>query len=308
MHLPSYGKIYNIGHLYVADIFKKPVLIEEKVDGSQFTAGILDGVLCFRSKGAIIHRDNPPDLFRGAVEAFCDREHLLVPGYVYRGESLQKPKHNALTYNRVPKDNVVIYDIMRLGQEDYMPYTDKVNEAARLGLEVVPRIYEGFVTSAESLLDFLNLESFLGGPKIEGVVCKAYGVFGLDGKTLMAKHVREDFKEINSSNWKMENKSSTDILTAIGTQYKNPNRWNKARIHLAEREELENSPRDIGKLIKEVNDDILAECEEEIKEQLWNWAKKHILRMSTGGLPEWYKEELVKGAFVDGGRKEENEA
>ncbi len=297
MHIPSYGKIYNVGHLQVIDIFKQSVLIEEKVDGSQFSAGIIDGELCFRSKGAIIQRDQPPQLFAKAVEAFIEREPHLIPGYVYRGEALHRPKHNALTYNRVPKDNVVIFDIMANGQEVYLTYEDKLKEANRLGLETVPILYEGVVTSADFLLQFLTRESFLGGPCIEGVVCKAYGRFGIDGKTLMAKHVREDFKELNSSNWKKENRGPSDILNVIGAKYKNENRWGKAVIHLEERNELEHSPRDIGKLMKEVNLDILAECEDEIKEELWDWAKKHILRISTHGLPEWYKEKLVKDAF-----------
>jgi hypothetical protein len=296
MHIPSYGKIFNFGHLQVKEILKSPLLVEEKVDGSQFSAAILDGELVFRSKGAIIQRDNPPGLFAGAVNAFCDREHLLIPGVVYRGESLQKPKHNALTYNRVPKENVVIFDIM-VGQEDYMPYDAKKKEADRLGLEVVPILDYGIIKSAENLLDYLKIESFLGGPCIEGVVCKAYGTFGIDGKTLMAKYVREDFKELNASNWKKENKSQSDILTQIGQTYRNENRWNKARIHLDEKGELEHSPRDIGKLMKEVNEDIATECEAEIKEQLWHWAKKHILRQSTAGLPEWWKQELVKESF-----------
>ena len=38
-------------------------------------------------------------------------EGLLAPGVTYYGEYLQKPKHNTLCYDRVPKDNIIIFDV-----------------------------------------------------------------------------------------------------------------------------------------------------------------------------------------------------
>ena len=38
----SYPSIYALGHKAVADIFNEPVLVEEKVDGSQFGFGIYE--------------------------------------------------------------------------------------------------------------------------------------------------------------------------------------------------------------------------------------------------------------------------
>jgi hypothetical protein len=38
--MQSYSSIFNLGHKAVADIFKTPVLCEEKVDGSQFSFGV----------------------------------------------------------------------------------------------------------------------------------------------------------------------------------------------------------------------------------------------------------------------------
>ena len=42
----SYSKVYQIGHKVIRDIFNDEVLIEEKIDGSQFSFGVIDGVLC----------------------------------------------------------------------------------------------------------------------------------------------------------------------------------------------------------------------------------------------------------------------
>lgn len=36
-----------------------------------------------------------------------------------------------------------------------------------------------------------------------------------------------------------------------------------------------------------------------LKEALYNWAINNILRISTSGLPDWYKKELVNLQFED---------
>jgi hypothetical protein len=60
---------------------------------------------------------------------------------------------------------------------------------------------------------------------------------------------------------------------------------------------LDGSLKDIGPLIKEVSIDILKECEDSIKQELFNHFWKHIQRGIVAGIPEWYKQELVKQAF-----------
>lgn len=69
--------------------------------------------------------------------------------------------------------------------------------------------------------------------------------------------------------------------------------------HLKEKNELEGEPRDIGRLMKEVNLDIIAEEKEAIKEVLWKEFSGDLLRVATHGLPEWYKNELTKKAFKE---------
>jgi hypothetical protein len=110
----SYPSIYNFGHKAICDLLKHDVLVEEKVDGSQFSFGVFKTVgeddpditapvmLRVRSKGAVMHPDAPEKMFTKAVESVKEREHLLTLGWTYRGEYLQKPKHNALAYDRVP--------------------------------------------------------------------------------------------------------------------------------------------------------------------------------------------------------------
>jgi len=59
----SYTKVLNIGHKALTDLFKDPVYIEEKVDGSQFSFGVLNGELTARSKSVEILIDAPEPMF-----------------------------------------------------------------------------------------------------------------------------------------------------------------------------------------------------------------------------------------------------
>ena len=67
--------------------------------------------------------------------------------------------------------------------------------------------------------------------------------------------------------------------------------------HLRERNALTDAPQDIPALFKEVHADLLAECGDEIKQKLFDWAWNQVARGATGGLPEWYKEKLLASAF-----------
>lgn len=294
----SYPSIYAIGHRYIADIFKDSVLIEEKIDGSQFSFGLLNGELVCRSKGAQVHVEAPEGMFKKAVESVLALKEKLHPEWTYRCEYLAKPKHNALAYDRVPKHNLILFDI-NTGEESYLSYLEKQEEAVRLGLEIVPFLDAGFVSTPEQLLKMLDRVSILGGSKIEGIVIKNYSRFGQDKKVLMGKFVSEMFKEVHSKEWKATNPVLNDVVDRIVATLKTEARWHKAAQHLRERGELEESPRDIGKLIAEAREDILKEEQEFIREKLYEWAAPRIARACVAGLPEWYKEQLLKSAFVD---------
>ena len=64
----SYPKIYNIGHKYILDLFNEEVSVQEKIDGSQISFGVIDGELCARSKGKDLVLDAPEKMFNKAIE------------------------------------------------------------------------------------------------------------------------------------------------------------------------------------------------------------------------------------------------
>ena len=292
----SYASSYAVGHRTVADLFAEPVAIEEKVDGSQFSFGIFDDGLRARSKGKELVLDAPEKMFQQAVDTVRELGGDLVPGWTYRGEYLQKPKHNTLAYDRVPAKHIIIFDI-ETGNQSFLGYEAKAAEAARLGLEVVPLIYHGMITSPEQLKSMLDRTSILGGQKIEGVMAKNYARMNPDKKIMIGKFVSEQFKEIHQGEWKKANPASAEICDAIIASLKTPARWHKAIQHLRDRGELTNTPRDIGGLIKEVHADIDKECLEYVAERLMAHFMPKIHRGVVAGLPEFYKDELLKSAF-----------
>jgi hypothetical protein len=294
MSISSYSSIYALGHKALSDLFFEDVLVEEKVDGSQFSMARVGGELVCRSKGKEIFIDNPEKMFKNAVDVACSLD--LEDGWVYRGEYLQSPKHNSLAYNRIPINHIIIFDIDTANQS-YLSYEEKQTEAERIGLEVVPLIYSGKINSAEEVFQHLERESILGGQKIEGMVFKNYSRFSADKKTLMGKYVSERFKEVHNKEWGDKKNTGRDFLQLLIEQYKTPARWDKAIQHIRENGQLTNSPKDIGLLLKEVQIDIEKECSEEIAHTLYKHFRQYFMRGVVAGLPEWYKETLLKSQF-----------
>lgn len=298
----SYPSIYNLGHRSVKDLLTVPVNVEEKVDGSQFSWGKTEeGELLIRSKGQKMVLDAPEKMFNRAVETVKSLSDKLTPGWTYRAEYLNKPKHNTLAYDRVPNGFLVVFDINR-GEEEYTSYEEKKAEAERLGLETAPLLFQGNLDNIDSLKILFETTSFLGGQKIEGVVVKQQNpvLFGQDKKALIGKFVSEAFKEVHQGEWKKSNPTSGDLVMEIGTRLKTPARWHKAVQHLKEAGKIEDSPKDIGALMKEVPADIKKECEAEIRDLLFSHYWPKIARFVAAGLPEWYKEELLKKQFSVG--------
>jgi hypothetical protein len=294
--LPSYSEVYALGHRILQHLFEGKVLVEEKVDGSQFSFGIINDELTARSKSKEQSLEaGVDDMFKPAWEVIKSLD--LHKGWIYRGEYLAKPKHNTLCYSRIPNNHIIIYDI-DVCDQFYLSPKEKKEEAERLGLECVPCIDICENPTLDNFNNWLEKESCLGGTKIEGVVIKNYTQYGQDKKVLMGKYVSEAFKEKHQREWKVGNPSNNDVIELLSQELKTEARWEKAVQHLRDSGQLLEEPKDIGLLMQEVPNDILKEEEEYIKDRLIKWAWPHIKRKVTGGLPEWYKNKLAEKQFI----------
>lgn len=289
MKIYGYGKIYNLGDRRVEGILDGPVSIEEKIDGSQFSFLKDDsGVLHFRSKKVELLLGMNP-LFDKSMTGVLSQFGKVPEGYVFRGEALRIPQHNHLRYSRTPRHHVIIWDVHKLGEE-CLPYDEMKAIAEDAGFEVVPQYAADLkVNRISDLKAFLDEESILGGP-IEGIVIKARGKLNGDGNLLAAKFVAPSFREVTGTS---KHRGSKNPFKELGQKYCTEARWMKAVQHLRESGELTGTLADIGRLIKEVHTDLQDECVDQIKEDLWSLARKDILKESSKGLSEWYKDHLM---------------
>jgi hypothetical protein len=293
VEINSYPKVYQLGHREIAGILDDAVVVEEKVDGSQFSFGVYGGQLACRSHRKMLDLDAPESMFNGAVATVKRLAPMLRDGWTYRGEVLSKPKHNTLAYERVPAGNVILFDVMTDRPEWYLERTDKEREAERLGLEIVPVLYRGKVESPAQLLAMLDRVSCLGGQRIEGVVVKNNNKFSADGKPMFGKYVSESFREVHRIDYKGRHPNRADVVDSIIAAHSTVARWEKAVQRLAEEGKLKEDPSDIGQLMREVSRDVNAECESTIKQILWDHFRGQILAGVSNGLPEWYKRRLA---------------
>jgi hypothetical protein len=291
--LSSYSKILALGHKAISDILDGDVIVEEKIDGSQFSIGVVDGELHCRSKGCQIHVDAPDNMFARGVETALRIKDKLTPGWTYRGEYLKTAKHNTLAYGRAPNDSFIVFDV-ETSPSHFLPRREKEAEALRLGLEVVPCFYEGSGADIglERLKAFLENDSVLGAQKVEGVVIKNYSKFTLDGKLACAKIVSEQFKEIHGAEWKKNNPNKSDVVEMLVAKYGTEPRRRKAVQRLRESGQLTETPKDIGLLLKSVGQDIREECAADIAQELFDHFWGDIARGISKSIPLWYKAEL----------------
>ena len=295
--IQAYPKIFTIGTNYIRDIFKDPVEITEKIDGSQFAFGRVKGEVFIRSKGAMLYFENHQKMFSEAISYIDQIRDRIPDGYVFYAEYLQKPKHNTLKYDRIPKNHLMLFGVMTIGQKMIL---DTSKYADLFEIENVPVIDFVKVENIADLNALLDRESALGGCKVEGIVAKNFNrPFLLGGQPIpimAGKFVSEGFKEVHRDRWGAEEKTK-GRLEIFMESFRTEARWEKAVQHLSERGELENEPRDMGKLFKEVQSDIEAEETENIKNFLLSEFIGQIKRKATAGMPEWYKNRLAERSF-----------
>lgn len=303
----AYPSVFAFGHREAQELLDAGVALmaQEKVDGSQFSFGKdEDGVLHARSKGKELDVGEPQEkMFAPACATVQTLGPALEPGFTYRSEYLRAPKHNALTYGRVPNRHVILYDINN-GYESYLPPSIVQGEAARLGLDCVPTLGSyspDDPLTLDRMLGLLDTESVLGRTKIEGIVIKpvSYDVFGKDKKVLMAKYVSEAFKEIHRESWKVGNPARADVVEALIRAYKTDARWAKSVQRLRDEGKLVNEPKDIGILMKALGEDLAKECKDDAAETLIKHFWPSIARGAAAGFAEWYKEQLLQSVFEE---------
>lgn len=298
--LKEFPKIFTIGQDYIRDIFDTDVEVTEKIDGSQLNWGKIDGVFYMRSKGKQLFEEAPEKMFKEGMNYVLGLRDQLPDNTIFYAEYLQKPHHNVLNYSRTPLNHLILFGVSNAFGDIFTKDYDALKYYAEfLNIDVVPLLFTGKVSSIDFLLKLLETDSILENTKIEGVVVKNYSKSLLIGgrviPVMMGKFVSEKFKEVHKD-WSKTHTGKGKYQQFIES-YRTEARWLKAIQHLKDASKLENSPRDIGALIKAVKDDIVEEEKENIKNFLWKEFGDQLLRSSVSGLPEWYKKYLMEKSF-----------
>lgn len=294
--VPGYGKILALGSTYTENALIGEVVVQEKVDGSQFGFGVNeDGELVCRSKSTPQQLDGPDKMFTKATEylkSISDKITSFPRDTYFYCEYLSSKKHNTLSYENVPKNNLVLFDCVLGGK--YVTREALVSYAETLEIDVIPELYRG-EADVEKVKSLLKTESYLVGEGIEGVVVKNYTQTILLGGQifpLFTKFVNEEFKERHGLDW--ATRTPKGGLQAYIQGFATPARWLKAIYWLRDKNELTNSPKDIGPILKRIQFDVVDEEKENIKNELYKIFHDDILRASIRGFPQYYKLKLLE--------------
>ncbi len=329
----KYPKVYDAmsNIMQNCGLLEGKIVVSEKYDGSQFRIEVdREGTIRVGSKKvdelAIIEGDEltilkEQKMFLTAIQRvyelrenirktlnkyFFNKEPLLTEVYLF-AEYLERQKHNVLVYGRVPKNNLVLFDIILVSNgmvrkvekdDDGVWYKHKV--ADEIGIEKEWIMYEGEWKEG-MLKEFLNKESSLGKEKVEGIIIKNYNkTYPVDmlstksyfGFHLVGKWVREDFKEKLNKEWNVKKKmeSMQGIIEALLTEA----RLNKAIQHLKEEGKIQNEKRDLAHLIPEFIEDIIDEERQWIEKQLWKVFEREFRLKAQRFVVKKYLERLEK--------------
>ena len=145
--MKKYPKVQQLNSKFHVDIFNEEIEVSEKLDGSQFRFCIVnDGLECC-SKGKTLDLETSDKIFKPAI-ATCKKiveKKLIDKAFIYIGETLCKPKHNALSYDEVPKGNIALFAIYDIITASWVSHNIIEDEADRLGIDVVPLLFKGIV-------------------------------------------------------------------------------------------------------------------------------------------------------------------
>ncbi len=312
MKIHSWPKVYAFGHRHNRGMLANPVSVTEKIDGSQFKFGnqpdqtYLENGLIMKSKGATLFATNTNKMFTPAVNTVTDlyKRDLLPENVIFYSETLSKPLHNVIEYDRVPKGNIALFGAYEMFHDVWLNYADVEHWAFILGIDVVPQLFNGDVPQVvmgdeqRKFDEWLLTDSFLGGSKVEGFVMMDLSQDYMIGDQYFpftaAKVVAPEFQEKHNS--KAYGKKATKASWHSYCEgFRTEARWDKAIQHLRELGQIDDEFKDIGPIIREIHQDITDEEGDEIKLALWNFFKKDLLATAIQGFPEYYKKKITEG-------------
>ena len=315
-----------IGDRLLIHLFDDTVEISEKIDGSLFRLGInsdgdfeigsknQEGYELFKSRIALIQNHSKNDMFDLAVE---QAEKLKFGLEIYLNridvenitlymEYLRSKKHNALTYGRIPLNNLYLFGATYLRDNEIYNFqtSDLIKLANHLKIEPPNILFEGKINNQEDLKELLEIESVLSDTKVEGIVIKNYKKsYPADllstekyvGFPLAGKLVRDEYKEVQRDEWSKQKRANS--IDGIAETYLTKTRFLKSIQHLRDENKLGFEKRDLAILIPEVLMDLLSEEKENIDKIILSKFYEEFRRRLSNFVVKQYTEYLLNTQF-----------
>lgn len=309
----KYPKIPSLGSIGTDQIFNGEYIIQEKFDGSQFSwmseeveNDFCDGYFALKLRAFSKNKElniveNKEKLFKNAINHLGKQWNILdvdnceaSKNLIFFGEAFQAPRHNKIKYERVPVNNIMLFDIFDKEKGEFITTKETLKHWASVWDIEWVRYWDqtemaGLVK--DNLLDkIFGEESILGGARIEGVVIKNYGQSNskTGAEPLMVKHVSPEFKEVKPRPVGSRSTNLKEFIESFRTEA----RWDKAIQRFKEGFDFPLEDRNIGQLVRDIHTDLIIEEEDNIKKALWEMYKKDILSTSVRGFAEYFKERL----------------
>ena len=328
MIIRKYPKIKNLGDKILKNLFDDNVEISEKIDGSQFRIYLdkneifevgtknTEGYELSKSRIELTKEHGKHDMFDIAIEQAerlkSELQNIIneynLEGITTYVEYLRQKHHNGLNYNRIPKNHFYLFgttywtdDNIKNLETDYL-----LKLAKRLNIEPINLLYEGKIFFPKDLKKILEINSVLGGTKIEGIVIKNYNkTYPIDfvstekylGFPLAGKLVRDEFKEVQKESWNKQKK--VDSIEGIAETYLTEQRFLKSINHLRDENKLTFEKKDLAILIPEFLNDLLEEEEEHINKIVLNKFYEQFRRRLSSFVVHKYSDYLLEKQFEE---------
>ena len=251
----KYPKVRRIGHIQTKGILDDPsdfVVIQEKVDGSNFRFWLEDGEIRFGSRRVDYIDEKNYEEWARAIEYIKSKVNPedLREDFVYVGEFI-RPHTVQYDFDSAPP--FVGFDILNRWTGDVVHYLVSYAEFDSLGLPFVNTYFvgeAGFITDV-LIEELKKKESAYGAEMQEGVVLKNYS------RNIFAKSVNPEFLEDFKKKFGGPPKKLC-VEEKIVSRFVTPARVKKIIMRIHE-EQGSVTTEDIPEILRGVSNDILEE-------------------------------------------------
>lgn len=198
MSFKKYQHIEKMGSSETQNIEHGETYVFPKIDGTNASVWLEDGVICCGSRNRQLSLDNDNAGFMAwAVNQNPLKWYLLAnPTHILYGEWLVP--HTLKTYKQNAWREFYVFDVYDSEKEEYISYKAYEPNMKKFEISYIPPIAVVKNASYENFIDFLQKNIFLiedGKGVGEGIVIKRYDYKNKYGRTIWAKIITSEFKE-----------------------------------------------------------------------------------------------------------------